>query len=110
LTLAVLLHLEVHAGDPEHRPLDLCPPRSPLMETGRDPLDARHQLFSAVVHHVVAEALEQAHHGLCLAEQAALLLAHELLHPVPAVTLAAERAAQPAHRVPSETARVAPEQ
>ena len=110
LAFAVLLHLEVHAGDPEHRPLERCPPRPPLVEACGDPLHARHELLPDVIHHVVAEALEQAHHGLCLAEQAALLLAHELLHPVPAVTLAAERAAEPAHRVPAKPARIAPEQ
>ena len=63
-----------------------------------------------LVHDVVAEALEQAHDGLGLAEQPALLLAHEPLHPVLAVALAAQGPPEAAHRLAAEAADVAAEQ
>ena len=58
-----------------------------------------HELAPDLVHDVVAEALEQAHHRLGLAEQAPLLVAHQPLHPVLAAALAAQRPAEPAHRL-----------
>ena len=110
LALLVLLELEVHAGQAEHRALERRPLRASLVEARADPLDVRDQVVADLVHDVVAEALEQAHHGLGLAEQAALLLAHEPLHPVLAAALAAERASEAAHGLAAEPAHVAAEQ
>jgi hypothetical protein len=66
--------------------------------SGRGPAD--------LVHHVVAEPLEQAHHRLGLAEQASLLVAHQALHPVLALTLAAEGAPESARASRPKTPRV----
>ena len=107
LAALVLLELEVEAGQPQDRPLDRAAPFAPLVELGADPLDVRHQVAPDVVHHVVAEAFEQAHHDLRLAEQAALLAAHEPLHPVAAaVARPAQRLAQPLQGVAPERGRV----
>src|SRR5213078_3942339 len=60
---------------------------------------------------VVAEALEQAHHGLGLAEERPLLLGHQALEPVlRAVLLATDRPAQAAQRLAPEPAGLAAEQ
>ena len=75
-----------------------------------DPLDVRHQVLAHLVHDVVAEALEQAHDGLRLAEQATLLLAHEALQPVFAIALAAQGATQAAHGLATHPSHVAPEE
>src|SRR5207247_9630878 len=87
----VLIHLEVNPGQPEDRPLEAGPLLAPLVEPSRDPLDVRYQSPTDLVHDVVAEPLEPAHDRLRLAEEAALPLAHERLHPVLAVAFAAER-------------------
>ena len=100
LALLVLLHLQVHAGDPQDRPLERRPPRPALVEPGADPLDVRDQVLADLVHDVVAEPLEQAHHGLGLAEQRALFGAHQPLHPVAAVA-SRRAAARPRPRIAS---------
>ncbi len=82
LALLVLLHLEVHPRQPEHRALEGRPVGPPLVEALADPLDVGDQVATDLVHDVVAEPLEQAHDRLRLAEQAALLLAHQCLEPV----------------------------
>ena len=110
LALLVLLELEVHPGQPEHRPLERGATRASLVEAGADLFDARHEVATDLVHDVVAEALEQAHHGLCLAEQPPLLLAHQPLHPVLAAALAAQGSSHAAHRLPAEAPDVAAEQ
>ena len=94
LALLVLLHLEVHPGQPEHRALERRALGAPLVEPLADPLDTGHEIAPDLVHDVVAEALEQAHHGLRLAEDRLLLGAHHPLDPVLAAALAAERPAE----------------
>ena len=71
------------------------------VEPGGDALDAGHQVLADVVHHVVAEPLEQAHDRLRLAEQLPLLVGHEPLHPVLVVPppVAAQRRPQGPGRV-----------
>src|SRR6185503_279364 len=68
LALGVLLELEVHARQLEHRALEPAAPLAPLVESRRDGLDALDEPVAHLVHDVVAEALEQAHHRLRLAE------------------------------------------
>ena len=63
-----------------------------------------------LVHDVVAEALEQAHDRLGLAEEALLLVAHERLHPVLPAGFAAERPADRPERVSPEGRGAAAEQ
>ena len=80
---AVLLKLHVHPGQPHHRPLERGAAGVPaLVELRADPLDAGHEVATDLVHHVVAEPLEQAHHRLRLPEEPALLVAHQPLDPV----------------------------
>ena len=110
LALLVLLHLEVHAGQPEHRALEGGPLGAPLVEPGADLGDARHEIAADLVHDVVAEPLEQAHHRLDLAEERLLLGAHHRLDPVLPAGLAADRAAEAADRLAAEPAGVLAEQ
>ena len=77
-----------------HGPLEAGRALAALVEPGADPLDVGDQVPADLVHDVVAEPLEQAHHRLRLAEQAALLVGHQPLDPVLAVALAAERPAE----------------
>src|SRR5688572_30670144 len=98
LALLVLLELEVHAGQPEHRALERRSLVASLVEARADALDVRDEIRADLVHDVVAEPFEQAHDRLRLAEQRALLLPHQPLHPVLAAPLAAECASEAAHR------------
>src|SRR5205814_10633919 len=110
--LRVLLELDVHTGQAHDGPLERRPPGvSALVELLTDPLDARDKILADLVHDVVAEALEQAHDRLRLAEQCALLLGHEGLHPVlDPGAVAADRPAEAAQRLPTEAARLPAEQ
>src|SRR6476646_9645919 len=112
LALAVLLHLHVHPGEAHDRPLERRLLRlAALVELRADPLDVRHEVPADLVHHVVAEPLEQAHHRLRLPEEPALLVGHQALHPVlGAVVVAADRPAEAPQRLASEPARLASEQ
>src|SRR3974390_1322650 len=112
LALAVLLHLEVHARDPEHRPLERRPVRAPSVEARRDPRVPGDEVATDHVHHVVAEALAQAHHALRLAEHCALVVGHQALQPVLVVApaIAARGRAHLADRVPPQPGGVVGEQ
>src|SRR6185312_10891913 len=96
------------------RSLERRAPRvPPLVELRADPLDARDHVPPDLVHHVVAEALEQAHHRLRLPEQAALLVGHEPLDPVLRRVLpglAAERSAERLQCLLAQAARLAAEE
>ena len=59
LALTVLLHLEVQPGDPQHGALERRALLAPAVEPRGDPLDARDEVLAHLVHHVVAEPLEQ---------------------------------------------------
>ena len=80
------------------------------MEPRADPLDVGHEVPPDLVHDVVAEPLEQAHHRLGLAEEGLLLGAHQPLDPVLAVGLAADRPAEAAERLAAQPAGVLAEQ
>ena len=84
-----------------------------LVEAGTDALDVGNQVATDLVHHVVAEPLEQAHRRLRFAEEAALLLVHQPFDPVlraVLVGLAANRPAEASERLPSQPARLTAEQ
>src|SRR5580765_564564 len=114
LALAVLLELDVHSSQAHDGALERRAARlTPLVEAGADPLDVGDEIATDLVHDVVAEPLEQAHDGLRLAEEAALLRAHQALHPVfraAGLLLAADRPAQAPERLPAEPARLAAEE
>src|SRR5258706_8343733 len=114
LALAVLLELDVHPRQPHDRPFEWrATSEAPLVEAGADPLDIGDEIATDLVHDVVAEPLEEAHDGLRLAEQAALLRGHQALHPVfraIGLRLATDRSAQAPERLPAEPARLAAEE
>src|SRR5258706_13662130 len=114
LALAVLLELDVHARQPHDGPFERrAASVTPLVEAGADPLDVGDEIATDLVHDIVAEPLEQAHDGLRLAEQAALLRGHQALHPVfraVGLRFAADRSAQAPERLPAKPARLAAEE
>src|SRR5204863_8359450 len=98
-----------HPGQPHDRLLEARSTLAPLVEPGTDPLDVGDEIASNLVHDVVAEPLEKAHDRLGLAEQAALLVAHEPLQPVAAVALTAKEPAELSNCVARQNRDVARE-
>ena len=93
---------------------ETAPPRSALLlatgvEAGADPFDVGNEVAADLVHDVVAEALEEAHHRLGLSEQPALLVGHEALEPVVARPFPAEHPTELADGVPRHVAEVVAE-
>ena len=100
----VLLHLEVQPGQPEDRPLESASAAPAGRGSGPQIRSTSgHQVPPDLVHDVVAEPLQQAHHRLGLAEEPPLLVGHEALQPVLAV--ASPRRARPRPRSASRPER-----
>ncbi len=77
-TSAILLELDIHAGDPGHQPIDgPTALTTPCLETLTDGFDVGQELGADLVHDPVAEALHEAHHELGFLEQLALLGSQE---------------------------------
>jgi hypothetical protein len=97
LTLAVLLELDVHPGEAHDGALERRAARvATLVEAGADSLDSGDQVPTDLVHHIVAEPFEQAHHRLRFPEEAALLVVHQPFDPVLRAILVGLAANRPA--------------